>query len=593
MLRNDAKIYAGESIVNGIGYGKAVVIHGAEDTVRAAKIKPNMITVELKRFEKAKEKAGKYYDNYSKTVIMGMHRNFDVPIIEMYKHIVEDPMLTKQVLHNISIEHYNAESAVRFVAKKMIETFRAMDDEYFKDRDKDVEEVRDKILQYLNEENKELKRFDEDVVLIIKRSLMLSDIIGSDIEKIKAVVCASSGKTSHAVIIARSNSIPVIGGVDFEKLEIKDGDSVLVDSNTGTFTVNPMKNMLEAYNSQVREIELKKHELPSHLKRPVFTKDGVRISIMANVSIGSDSKLAVDNGADGIGLVRTEILFTENSEFPSEKEQFDYYSEIFENIGRSNTVYIRVMDIGGDKIAKFLNTHEEKNPFMGWRAVRIYREKNELLQVQLRAIIRAGQERKYGIMFPMITTSSEWDELRKITQQTALDLNMQCPELGVLFEVPLAILEIATFLDTISFASIGTNDLIQYLSAADRTNSKVNYLYNPIEPAFLKIIKTAIDECNFKGKSVSMCGDMAARPECTILLLGLGLTRFSVAPPMIPIIKEIASSVSIIEIKEETAHMISNLKNTETVAQWIDYMNGKYCKSVFEKYGFVSKTREL
>jgi len=592
-MRNDAKIYAGESIVSGIGCGKAVVIHSAEEAVRAAKIKPNMVAAEFNRFEKAKEKAGKYYDNYSKTVIMSMHKDFDIPIIEMYKHIVEDPMLTKQVLHNISIEHYNAESAVRFVAKKMIEMFRAMDDEYFKDRDKDVEEVRDKILQCLSDEDKETKRFDEDVVLVIKRSLVLSDIIGSDVDKIKAVVCASSGKTSHAVIIARSNSIPVIGGVDFEKLEIKDGDTVLVDSDTGTFTVNPTKNMLEAYHSHIREMELKKHGLPAHLKRPVFTKDGVRISVMANVSLGSDAKLALNNGADGIGLVRTEILFTENSEFPSEKEQIDYYIEIFENIGRNNTVYIRVMDIGGDKIAKFLTVQEEKNPFMGWRAVRIYREKNELLEVQLRAIIKAGYERKYGIMFPMITTSSEWDELREITQKTASDLNMQCPELGVLFEVPLAILEITTFLDTVNFASIGTNDLIQYLSAADRTNSKVNYLYNPIEPAFLKIVKNAIDECNFKGKPVSMCGDMAARPECTILLLGLGLTRFSVAPPMIPIIKEIASSVSIAEVKEETVHMISNLRNTETVAQWIDYMNGKYCKSIFEKYGFVSRTREL
>jgi phosphotransferase system enzyme I (PtsI) len=583
------RAYAGVSIVDGKGFGKAVVLDARSEEHHILKIKTENIATEIERFENARTEAKKYYDDCAKAA----SKHTDVSIIEMYKYIVSDPTLTKQVLYNISTELNAVETSVCLVAKSMIDAFLVMEDEYFKDRSKDVEEVRDRILFYLSNNGEETKTFDHDIVLIIKRSLVLSDIIGNNVEKIRAVVCAFSGKTSHAVIVARSNSIPVIADVDFTNFEIGNGDDILVDGDKGIFTVHPSKTEINNYYAYVHEVELRKHGLPDFLKRPVFTRDGMQVTVMSNVSIESDALLAAKSGADGIGLVRTEILFTEDAEFPSESDQIEYYKGIFNNIGRDKSVCIRVMDIGGDKMAKFLAMPEERNPFMGWRAVRIYREKAELLETQLRAILKSGQGKKYGIMFPMITTSSEWDYLREFTQKTALNLGIECPELGVLFEVPLAILEISSFLDTLNFASIGTNDLIQYLSAADRSNSKVNYLYNPIEPAFLKILKNAIDECNTKGKPISMCGDMAARPECTVLLLGLGLTRFSVAPPMIPIIKEIISSVVLAEVKEETNHMLLKMKDTVAVAEWTDYINAKYCHNIFEKYRFSPRTREL
>jgi phosphotransferase system enzyme I (PtsI) len=592
-VQSKSKICAGVSIVGGKGYGKAVVIEAEVDIVRISKIEPKMVNNEIERFENARIKAKKYYDDCCKAYTIDSENDSDISVIEMYKHIVNDKMFVKQILFNISNEYYTAESATQIVAKNIIGTFLVADNEYFKERGKDVEEVRNKILFYLEGGKEESKVFKEDVVLIIKRSFLLSDIIVNNIKKIKAVVCASSGKTSHAVIIARSNLIPVMVAKDLSALDIDNSTEILVDCDTGTFIQNPSKNLFDAYYMYVNEAELKKNSLSNYLKKPVFTRDGMQVFVMANVSLESDIKLTVDNGADGIGLVRTEILFNENSEFPTEDDQIKYYNAIFENVEKNKNINIRVMDIGGDKILKFMNLHEEKNPFMGYRAVRIYRERKEFLETQLRAIIKSGKNRKYGIMFPMITTSSEWNELRAITQETAKALGVECPELGVLFEVPLAILEISTFLDTVDFASIGTNDLIQYLSAADRSNAKVNYLYNPIEPAFLKIMKNAIDECNSKGKPISVCGDMAARPECTILLLGLGLSCFSVAPPMIPIIKEIANNVSLVEIKEETNHMLSNLRDTEAVAEWIDYMNDRYCKFVFSKYNFVPRTREL
>lgn len=586
---NNSSQHEGVSIVSGKGYGKAVVINAHSDVIQVLSITPEEIEREANRFETARLEAQKYYDNYSSKMLSKSDSETEISIIEMYKYLVNDPSFIRQTLNHISSELTTAETAVHIVAKIAIDKFQKMDDEYFRDRGKDIEEVRDRILLYLS--GGETSRiFDEDVVLVIKRTLVLSDIISYNVERIKAILCSSSGKTSHAVIVASSNSIPVISEIDFSKLEINDGDELLVDSDNESFTIFPTQKQIREYREYIYKMELQKREFPKYLKQPIFTRDGMPVSVMSNVSLESEARLAAENGADGIGLVRTEILFTENLEFPSEEDQIKYYSSIFDSIGEGKSVYIRVMDIGGDKMARFLTMPEERNPFMGYRAVRIYREKTNLLEVQLRAILKAGQGKRYGIMFPMITTFSEWSYLRQFTEKVAKDLNMKCPKLGVLFEVPLAIMEISLFLDSISFASIGTNDLIQYLSAADRGNAKVNYLYNPIEPAFLKIIKTAIDECVSKGKPVSMCGDMATRPEYTILLLGLGLTRFSVVSSMVPIIKEIVSSVLLAEIKEETNHMLFNMKSTEEVTAWIDGMNEKYCKEIFKRYHFVPKT---
>ncbi|MCL2845228.1 MAG: phosphoenolpyruvate--protein phosphotransferase [Chitinivibrionia bacterium] len=588
MMGGKPKIYSGTSIAAGKGLGQAVIVEVKNDNI-IRRITRDEILLETDRFENAKLQATKYYDDLSKVLrAKAGTGSDDASIIEIYKCIVNDPMLSRSVMYNIRTELFSAESSVQKVANDMMEEFKSIEDEYIRERDKDICEAGKRILHYLGCDNFEERIFEKDVVLFINGPLILSHIVGKNIEKIKGVVCLASGKTSHAAIVARSNSIPVISDVDLLKLNLVEGNNVLIDCDVGTFTINPTKKSINEYNSYINEKNLRKRGLPAFLKRPVFTNDGMSISVMANVSIEDDARLAVENGADGIGLVRTEILFTEYAEFPSESEQIRYYEGIFNKIGSGKKVNIRVMDVGGDKMVKFINDiPREENPFMGWRAVRIYRERTEFLHKQLVAILKAGEGKKYGIMFPMITTLSEWDFLRNFTIKTADELGIKCPSLGVLLEVPLAILEIESFLSTLEFASIGTNDLMQYLSAADRSNAKVNYLYNPLEPAFLKIVKTAIDQCVSGGKPISMCGDMAARPECTILLLGLGLTRFSVSPPTIPIIKEIISCIPLMKIKEETNHLLLNKRSAKDVADWLQYINGKYCAHIFKKHGFI------
>jgi phosphoenolpyruvate-protein phosphotransferase (PTS system enzyme I) len=266
---------------------------------------------------------------------------------------------------------------------------------------------------------------------------------------------------------------------------------------------------------------------------------------------------------------------------PSEDVQFKYYRNILEKISKKQCI-IRLMDIGGDKVPKFFDMPQEFNPFMGWRAIRIFLERRDLFETQVTAIIKAGEKHDYAIMVPMVTTLQEWLDAKMIIESVAEKLGVKRPKCGVLFEVPLAILEMETFMKEMEFASIGTNDLIQYLSAADRNNAKVNYLYNPIEPAFIRIIRTAIKCANDNGMPLSICGEMAGNPLHTVLLVGLGLRRFSVIPRNIPILKEIIANISVAEAAESISH-IDAISSTPELAQWLKNLNKRLLGDVLER----------
>jgi phosphoenolpyruvate-protein kinase (PTS system EI component) len=260
--------------------------------------------------------------------------------------------------------------------------------------------------------------------------------------------------------------------------------------------------------------------------------------------------------------------------------QVAYYKAILEKIGKKPTVF-RLMDLGGDKTPDFFNMPSEFNPFMGWRAIRIFLERKDLFESQLSSIMQAGRRHTYSIMIPMVTTLAEWLEAKAFIRQIADKLGMRMPMCGVLLEVPLAILEIDNFLKEADFASIGTNDLIQYLSAADRNNAKVNYLYDPVEPAFLKIIRNAIKTSNDQGKPLSICGEMAGNPLHAVTLLGLGLRRFSVVPRNIPILKELISRTSFAEASESVTH-IESIRTTEGMHEWMKNLNSRIVGDILE-----------
>jgi phosphoenolpyruvate-protein phosphotransferase len=441
-------------------------------------------------------------------------------------------------------------------------------------------EICEKLSSIINTDDGRAKTFLEPIVLVVLRTFTPSDILSYDISKIQAVVSVSGGTTSHAAILARSYSIPVVSGIENIQEYIRPGDQLFVDADKASVYIRPPIAVITKFE-QGRPSSEDMERLRSKWRRPVYTRDGIHIEVFSNVSLPADADTANSCGADGIGLVRSEYLLTNRKDFPGEQEQVAYYESIFSRSGSKSSV-IRVFDIGGDKIPDFFKMPAEFNPFMGWRGIRILLERRDLFYMQLQSIMTAARNSDYAIMLPMVTTLQELIESKKIIAEVAKKLAIPTPPIGVLFEVPLAILEMESFMPEIDFASVGTNDLIQYLSAADRNNPKVNFLYNPIEPAFLKILKSAIITSKDSGKPLSICGEMAGDPFHTVLLIGMGLKRFSVMPRNIPILKELISHISYAEAEEAVSHL-DGIGSTKEVATWVEKINERFIGDVVAK----------
>ncbi|MCX7725236.1 MAG: phosphoenolpyruvate--protein phosphotransferase, partial [Chitinispirillaceae bacterium] len=489
----------GIPVVSGWGCGSAYFVGRAVQNVPTVSISRQDVGDQIMRFNEIREKARKDYRMLSE---LSGKSSVEASILNIYEHILDDPAFIGQVVETITTKLYDLETSIRLVSNEFIKRFNAAGTAYFKERSSDMVEVCEKLISYLYEDDGRTKTFMEPVVLVVLRAFTPTDILSYDKSKIKGVVTVSGGKTSHAAILARSYSIPVVAGISGLNEYIAPGDQLLVDGDKGIVYVRPSISIKSRYKKpEVDKLEL----LKSKWHRPVYTKDGIQIEVFANISLPEDLNEAKENGADGIGLVRTEYLLSNRKEMPSEEVQYKYYKSILEKTGHKYCA-IRLMDIGGDKIPQFFDMPQESNPFMGWRAIRIFLEKKDLFETQVRAILRAGEKHNYSIMVPMVTTLQEWLETKAVIQYVANKLNVKMPQCGILFEVPLAILEMEMFIKEIDFASIGTNDLIQYLCAADRNNAKVNYLYNPIEPAFLRIIRNAIKCANDNGMPISICG---------------------------------------------------------------------------------------
>jgi phosphotransferase system enzyme I (PtsI) len=575
-MKKESKL-SGIPVVSGWGIGSAYFVGRAVQQTSMVSILRQDVGDEVMRFNEIREKAKKNYRQYINE--LGGSSTVDVSILNIYEHILDDPAFIGQVVETISSKLYDLETSIRLVSNDFIKRFDSAGTAYFKERSSDMVEVCEKLISYLYQDDGRAKTFLEPVVLVVLRTFTPTDILSYDKSKIQAVITASGGKTSHAAILARSYSIPVVSGIRNIAESIRPGDPLLVDAEKGVVYVRPAAQIISKFKRQAFD-ENAFAELKAKWHRPVYTTDGIQIDVLANISLPEDADDAYDHGADGIGLVRTEYLLSNRKEMPTEEVQFEYYRSILEKSNKS--CIIRLMDIGGDKVPQFFDMPLEFNPFMGWRAIRIFLERRDLFETQISAIMKAGVGHDYSIMMPMVTTLQEWLEAKSVIAQMALKLNIKMPKCGVLFEVPLAILEMSTFMKEIDFASIGTNDLIQYLSAADRNNAKVNYLYNPIEPAFLRIIRNAIKCANDNGMPLSICGEMAGNPLHTVLLIGLGLRRFSVIPRTIPLIKELIANVNFAEAAESISH-IEAIESTEDMSYWLKNLNKRLLGDVLQK----------
>lgn len=459
----------------------------------------------------------------------------DLAIFDTHIAILNDPEMIKQVENRITNQRLNAESAFTEVITKMIKTLQAMTgNEYMQERATDFQNIQDQVLAEL--EGKKLPNLREldHPVIIVAHSIGPADTSQMDGRFIKGIITDLGGRTSHAAIMARSLQIPAIVGCNDITKKMQNGQRVIVDGFEGNAIIEPSTNDVKQYQKIVDKFMNVRQQWKKMVNQPSVTADGQQYKISANIGSSVDISSAIKNGADGVGLFRTEFLYMKSDHLPTEEEQFNAYRRAVEQLNRKRLV-VRTLDIGGDKPLQFMPLPKEMNPFLGYRAIRIALDRPEMFRTQLRALLRASEFGKINIMFPMITTLEELQTAKNIYYEEQQKLAVDHPgigrdiHLGIMIEVPLAALNADRLASEVDFFSIGTNDLIQYCFAADRGNDSVSYLYQPLNPTFLKLIKHIIDAGHAHDTTVAMCGEMAGDRYALPLLIGMGLDIYSMS----------------------------------------------------------------
>ncbi|GCA28108.1 phosphoenolpyruvate-protein phosphotransferase [Staphylococcus aureus] len=455
-------------------------------------------------------------------------------IFDAHLLVLDDPELIQPIQDKIKNENANAASALTDVTTQFVTIFESMDNEYMKERAADIRDVSKRVLSHiLGVELPNPSMIDESVV-IVGNDLTPSDTAQLNKEFAQGFATNIGGRTSHSAIMSRSLEIPAIVGTKSITQEAKQGDMIIVDGLNGDVIVNPTEDELIAYQDKRERYFADKKELQKLRDADTVTVDGVHAELAANIGTPNDLPGVIENGAQGIGLYRTEFLYMGRDQMPTEEEQFEAYKEVLEAMDGKRVV-VRTLDIGGDKELSYLNLPEEMNPFLGYRAIRLCLAQQDIFRPQLRALLRASVYGKLNIMFPMVATINEFREAKAILLEEKENLKNEGHdisddiELGIMVEIPATAALADVFAKEVDFFSIGTNDLIQYTLAADRMSERVSYLYQPYNPSILRLVKQVIEASHKEGKWTGMCGEMAGDETAIPLLLGLGLDEFSMS----------------------------------------------------------------
>ncbi|CAA3728771.1 Phosphoenolpyruvate-protein phosphotransferase of PTS system [Staphylococcus aureus] len=455
-------------------------------------------------------------------------------IFDAHLLVLDDPELIQPIQDKIKNENANAATALTDVTTQFVTIFESMDNEYMKERAADIRDVSKRVLSHiLGVELPNPSMIDESVV-IVGNDLTPSDTAQLNKEFVQGFATNIGGRTSHSAIMSRSLEIPAIVGTKSITKEVKQGDMIIVDGLNGDVIVNPTEDELIAYQDKRERYFADKKELQKLRDADTVTVDGVHAELAANIGTPNDLPGVIENGAQGIGLYRTEFLYMGRDQMPTEEEQFEAYKEVLEAMGGKRVV-VRTLDIGGDKELSYLNLPEEMNPFLGYRAIRLCLAQQDIFRPQLRALLRASVYGKLNIMFPMVATINEFREAKAILLEEKENLKNEGHdisddiELGIMVEIPATAALADVFAKEVDFFSIGTNDLIQYTLAADRMSERVSYLYQPYNPSILRLVKQVIEASHKEGKWTGMCGEMAGDETAIPLLLGLGLDEFSMS----------------------------------------------------------------
>lgn len=498
----------------------------------------------------------------------------EAEIFTAHKMLLEDPELLKQIEDRISSESVNAEWAVKTVTDYYIDMLKNIPDEYMRERAGDIKDVADRLVRaLLCLDTDDLSNLEEGAV-IVAEDLTPSDTAKMDKKKVVGFVTETGGKTSHSVIMARALGIPAVVGAAGITGAAKEGDFVLVDGDEGFIYLNPVKDIVDSYQRKKDEQDRYREILKEMAGAKSISKDGKEVELAANVGTSEEIDQALENGAEGIGLFRSEFLYMGREKLPLEEEQFEAYKKAAEGM-KGKPVVIRTLDIGGDKELSYLKFPKEMNPFLGYRAIRLCLDRTDIFKVQIRAILRASAYGNIKIMFPMISCFEELREAKLILEEVKQELRgkninfNEKIEVGMMIEIPAAAILSDLFAREVDFFSIGTNDLIQYTIAVDRMNEKISYLYNQYHPAILRLVKNVIDNGHNGGIWVGMCGEAASDPKLIPLFLGLGLDEFSMSPSSILKARQIIRNTSQKEMKELAEYVI-NLTTSEEVEKYLD-----------------------
>lgn len=554
-----AEIIRGKGVISGIAMGK-IMLAGQNLDGYLVNYEPEDKETEKKKAQDALTAVAEILrESIEKLKSKDMKEQ--AAIMEAHRMMVQDPMMADNIMAKIE-ELGNAPQAVLKAAEEQAVMFEQMEDEYFAARAVDLRDVGKRVAKYILGV-KEPEIGDEKVILC-GREIEPSVIAGMETEKIAGVLLGSGSTTAHAVIIAKARAIPTIVGLNKEDRidRIADGDHVIMDGERGEIVINPAPEDIASYDEKIK----KQKELAAHYAAlkdlPAVTTDGVKVDLMANIGTHMDVDNALNYGAEGVGLFRSEFVFMGRQEIPTEEDQFKAYKEAVEKC-KGKLCVIRTMDIGGDKPLPYLNIPEEENPFLGYRAVRISLQRRDLFLPQLKAILRAGVYGKAAIMIPMIINVAEFKKVKEFIEEAKLELAHEgkaysdAVQVGIMVETPAAAIMTPVLAKYVDFFSIGTNDLVQYTLAVDRGNANISYLYNHFNPAVLRLVQRTISSARENGIWAGMCGEMASDPNAAVLLMAMGISELSMSAPSIPRVKEKIRSISSVKAKEILADVMA------------------------------------
>lgn len=569
---------SGKRISKGIGIGEVLCIRKNFDKiVSREKIEFSQVDSEISKFNKAKLKAIEALKDLDRKAVLQFGDD-KKGIFEGQVLIVEDDELSELVIELITKENYSAAYSIYLAFENLVKSVEDYKDPYLKERASDYKDIRNRLISIILGQVTDFSEINKDIILVTEE-LTPSDTMQFDLNYVKGFLTAVGGETSHAAILARTMGLPALVMTLLDIDALKDGDKIVIDAISSIVIKNPSSDELNLYKGKIlRQLEMEK-ELFSLKDKDAETKDGVRVFLKANIGTPIDITYVNKYGVEGIGLFRTEFLYMKSLQPPTEDEQFETYKRVVDTMERKGIVTIRTLDVGGDKEIPYLNFEKEENPFLGFRALRMYKEYEGLIQAQFNAIFRASHYGKIRVMVPMLTRYEEIETIEYFVNNAKISLKSRgLPfdenlEVGCMIEVPSAALISSKLANKLKFFSIGTNDLTQYVLAVDRGNQKISNLYDKYNPAVLKLIKKVLDDGISSGIDVSVCGELGGDDAGALLLVGLGFRSLSMIPSATLRIKYLLKKYTIMEL-EELANKVLNSDSEQETLSYFDKFIG-------------------